>query len=139
MSETDAGKKAERLERPRRIGGGTAEGGFRLDAMAPHGGADTTGAGDAFVGGFLHCLDAETGEVYWVYDTFAAIWGSPLVVDGRVYLGDEDGDVVVLKAGKELEVIAENYLGSAVYSTPVPANGVLFLGSRNQLFALVEN
>ena len=89
--------------------------------------------------GFLHCLDAETGEVYWVYDTFAAIWGSPLVVDGRVYLGDEDGDVVVLKAGKELEVIAENYLGSAVYSTPVPANGVLFLGSRNQLFALVEN
>ena len=89
--------------------------------------------------GFLHCLDAETGEVYWVYDTFAAIWGSPLAVDGRVYLGDEDGDVVVLKAGKELEVIAENYLGSAVYSTPVPANGVLFLGSRNQLFALVEN
>ena len=89
--------------------------------------------------GFLHCLDAKTGEVYWVHDTFAAIWGSPLVVEGRVYLGDEDGDVVVLKTGTELEVIAEMNLGSAVYSTPVPANGVLFLGSRNQLFALAAN
>ena len=89
--------------------------------------------------GFLHCLDAKTGEVYWVHDTFAAIWGSPLVVNGRVYLGDEDGDVVVLKTGKRLEVIAEMNLGGAVYSTPVPANGVLFLSSRNQLFALAEN
>jgi len=89
--------------------------------------------------GFLHCLDAKTGEVYWVHDTFAAIWGSPLVVEGRVYLGDEDGDVVVLKTGTELEVIAEMNLGSAVYSTPVPANGVLFLGSRNRLFALAAN
>ena len=89
--------------------------------------------------GFLHCLDAKTGQVYWVHDTFAAVWGSPLVVEGRVYLGDEDGDVVVLKTGTELEVIAEMNLGSAVYSTPVPANGVLFLGSRNQLFALTAN
>ena len=29
---------------------------------------------------------------------FAAIWGSPMVIDGKVYLGDEDGDVMVLNA-----------------------------------------
>ena len=50
--------------------------------------------------GFLHCLDAKTGQAYWAHDMFAAVWGSPLVVDGKVYLGDEDGDVVVLQAAR---------------------------------------
>jgi outer membrane protein assembly factor BamB len=89
--------------------------------------------------GFLHCLDLKTGEPYWVHDMFAAVWGSALVADGKVYLGDEDGDVVVLQAGKELEVIAEMNLGSSVYSTVVPANGAMFIASRNQLFKIAES
>ncbi|HUE83683.1 MAG TPA: PQQ-binding-like beta-propeller repeat protein [Pyrinomonadaceae bacterium] len=89
--------------------------------------------------GFLHCLDAKTGEVYWVHDTFAAVWGSPMLIDGKIYLGDEDGDVVILQEGKTKKVIAEMNMGSSVYSTPVPANGVLYITSRNQLFALAEN
>jgi outer membrane protein assembly factor BamB len=88
--------------------------------------------------GFLHCLDAKTGKPYWVHDMLAAVWGSPLVADGKVYLGDEDGDVVVLQHGKEKKVLAEMNMGSSVYATPVPANGVLFLMNRNQLFALAE-
>ena len=88
--------------------------------------------------GFLHCLDAKTGQVYWVHDMLAAVWGSALVVEGKVYLGDEDGDVVVLQAGKEKKVLAEMNMASSVYSTPVPANGVLFISNRNQLFALAE-
>jgi outer membrane protein assembly factor BamB len=86
--------------------------------------------------GFLHCLDADTGQPYWTHDTFAAIWASPFVVDGKVYLGDEDGDVVVLAQGKEKKILAEMNMGSAVYSTPVPAHGTLFMNNRNQLFAL---
>ena len=89
--------------------------------------------------GFLHCLDAKTGQEYWQHDMFAAVWGSTLVVDGRVYLGDEDGDVTVLQAGKQKKVLAEMNMGSAVYSTPVPAHGALFLNNRNQLFALAAN
>ncbi len=89
--------------------------------------------------GFLHALDAKTGEAYWVYDMFAAVWGSPLVTaDGKLYLGDEDGDVVIMQTGKVKKVLAEINMGSSVYSTPVPANGVLFISSRNQLFALAE-
>jgi len=86
--------------------------------------------------GFLHCLDAKTGQPYWTHDTFAAIWGSPIVADGKVYLGDEDGDIVVLEHGKQLKVLAEMNMGNAVYATPVPAHGTLFLNNRNQLFAL---
>jgi len=86
--------------------------------------------------GFLHCLDAKTGKAYWTHDMFAAVWGSVLVADGKVYLGDEDGDVVVMQAGKEKKLIGEMNMGSSVYSSPVPANGVLFIMNRNQLYAL---
>jgi len=86
--------------------------------------------------GFLHCLDAKTGQVYWTHDVFAAVWGSAMVIDGKVYLGDEDGDVVVLEASKTKKVISEMNMGSAVYATAVPANGRLFLNNRNQMHAL---
>jgi outer membrane protein assembly factor BamB len=88
--------------------------------------------------GFLHALDAKTGQLYWQHDMLAAVWGSPMVINGNVYLGDEDGDVVVLKAGKEKKLLYETNMGSSVYSTPVPANGALFIMNRNQLFALSE-
>jgi len=88
--------------------------------------------------GFLHALDIETGEPLWVHDTFAAVWASPVIADGKLYLGDEDGDVVVLRPGRTEEVISEMNMGSSVYSSAVPANGVLYIASRNQLFALED-
>jgi outer membrane protein assembly factor BamB len=88
--------------------------------------------------GFLHAIDAATGKEYWQHDMLAAVWGSPMVIGDKVYLGDEDGDVVVLQHGKEKKVIGTYNMGSSVYSTPVPANGVLFIANRNQLFALKE-
>ena len=81
-------------------------------------------------------MDAETGQKYWTYDAFAAIWGSPMVADGKVYIGDEDGDVAVLRAGKEMELIYEVNMGSSVYTTPIPKDGVLYIASRNTLFAI---
>ena len=88
--------------------------------------------------GFLHALDPETGEEFWTYDAFAAVWGSPYVVDGKVFLGDEDGDVVVLRAGQEMEVIGEYNLGAAVYCTPVARDGVLYILTRNRIWAFQE-
>jgi outer membrane protein assembly factor BamB len=88
--------------------------------------------------GFLHCVDIKTGKPLWVHDMLAAVWGSPLVVDGKVYMGDEDGDVVILQAGPKTKVLAEMNMGNSIYSTPVPANGVLYIANRNQLFALAS-
>ena len=88
--------------------------------------------------GFFRCVDVSTGEEVWMYDTFAAVWGSPLVADNKVYLGDEDGDVIVLRAGREMEELAEMNLGNAVYGAPVVANSVLYINTRSQLYALVQ-
>ena len=61
----------------------------------------------ADLSGFLYALDAHTGQHLWTHDMLAAVWGSPFVADGQVYLGDEDGDVEVLKAGKTKQVLGD--------------------------------
>ena len=66
----------------------------------------------------------------------AAVWGSPLVADGKVYLGDEDGDVVVLQAGKTMKMLAEINVGSAVYGTAGAGQRRALLMNQSQLFAI---
>lgn len=92
----------------------------------------------ADLSGYLYCLDARTGEHFWTYDTFAAVWGSPLVADGKIYLGDEDGDVAILRTGKKQELIREINMGAPVYTTPVAKNGTLYIASRTTLFAIAR-
>jgi outer membrane protein assembly factor BamB len=92
-----------------------------------------------FVGdfsGFVHCLDAMTGELYWTHDMKAHMWGSTLVADGKVYLGDEDGDFLVMAATKEKQILSETNLGAPVFSTPIVANGVLYVGTQTHLYAI---
>ena len=86
--------------------------------------------------GFLYCFDAATGEKHWRYDLAAAIWGSPYVVDGKVMIGDEDGELHVLQHGKTLKELAVNDMKNSVYTTPVAANGVLYVANRKTLFAI---
>jgi outer membrane protein assembly factor BamB len=89
--------------------------------------------------GILHCLDAKTGKPYWTFDILSPVWGSPLVVDGKIYLGDADGDLAVLKTGTEMKKISMIDMGDSVYSTPVPANGVLYIMTRSQLYAVAAS
>ncbi|HEX4955529.1 MAG TPA: PQQ-binding-like beta-propeller repeat protein [Thermoanaerobaculia bacterium] len=86
--------------------------------------------------GFVHALDLATGKPLWKHDAFAAIWGSPLVADGKVYVGDEDGDLAILAAGNTLKVLAEPNLGDAIYTTPTAKDGVLYVVTGSKLWAL---
>ena len=45
--------------------------------------------------GYLHCLDAKTGKKYWEHDLKDGTWCSPYYVDGKVYIGTDDGDLYV--------------------------------------------
>ena len=90
----------------------------------------------ADLSGFVYCLDAKTGKEHWKYDTYAAIWGSAFVADGRVYIGDEDGDVAVLQTGKKMKLLYETNMGASVYTTPVAHDGVLYIVSRTGIFAI---
>lgn len=86
--------------------------------------------------GDVRCFDAKTGKVHWTHDTRAHIWGSPLLVDGKVYIGNEDGILTIYQHGKELKVIREIDFRTPVYSSPVVANGVLFITTMTHLYAI---
>jgi outer membrane protein assembly factor BamB len=88
--------------------------------------------------GFTYCLDAETGKLYWKHDHKAHMWGSTLVADGKVYTGDEDGDFTIFAAAKEEKVLFNTNLGAPIYSTPIVANGVLYVSSNSHLYALQD-
>jgi len=90
----------------------------------------------ADLSGFLHCVDFQTGARHWQADLLAAVWGSTMVVDGKVIIGDEDGDLEVFAEGKELKELGRFEMGSSIYSTPTIANGVMYLSTRDTLFAI---
>ncbi len=94
--------------------------------------------------GLFHCLDAKTGKVHWTHDMLAAAWGSPLIVEDKVYIGDEDGDVTVFKLSAKMEILSRDEygepgpinMGNSVYSTPIVADNVLYISNKTHLFAI---
>jgi len=98
--------------------------------------------------GLVHCLNAKTGKVNWTYDMLAAAWGSPLIAGDVVYIGDEDGDIAIFPLSadpaKALKKDNDNVkpalgvinMGSSVYSTPIVANGALYIAGKDHIFAI---
>jgi outer membrane protein assembly factor BamB len=86
--------------------------------------------------GRLHAVHQKTGKPLWVHDTNAHMWGSPFVVDGRVYIGNEDGMLSVLKVSKRKKILAEIPLTAPMYTTPVVANQTLYIATQNHLYAV---
>jgi len=86
--------------------------------------------------GYFYCIDAETGELVWKEDLAAALWGSALLVDDKVYIGDEDGELLIMKQGREQKVLGTYEFDSSIYTTPVAANGVLYVTTKSKLYAI---
>jgi outer membrane protein assembly factor BamB len=57
--------------------------------------------------GRLYCIDAETGKVWWKHDTQSEVWCSPLLADGKVYLGNIDGILTVFSTGLSRKLAEE--------------------------------
>jgi outer membrane protein assembly factor BamB len=120
----------------------------------------------AEIGGSLHCLNANTGAEYWRYDVRSSIWGSPYYVDGKVLLLSDDGTLHIFKhalapevidymgggannqvaarqlikgARKRVEnayVLARIDLSNMIRTTPIVANGVLYVAAGDTLYAI---
>jgi outer membrane protein assembly factor BamB len=86
--------------------------------------------------GWLHCFDAKTGKKYWDHNLKADIWGSAYWVDGKIYIGTDDGEMYIFKHGKDKDLIDTIDMKARVRGTPVAVNGVLFVMTENTLYAI---
>ncbi len=86
--------------------------------------------------GFLYCLDAKDGKKLWEHEMPGGVWGSPLWVDGKIYLGTENGNLVIFAHGRAKKILAQIEVGEMVATPPAAANGVLFLATASKLYAL---
>jgi outer membrane protein assembly factor BamB len=61
---------------------------------------------------------------------------SPVAADGKIYLPNEDGDIVVIAAGPEFKQIAVNSMGDLLMATPALSRGVMYVRTARNLFAV---
>ena len=89
----------------------------------------------------LSCYRARTGELVYqrrVPETGGSYSASPVAADGKLYLTSEDGDVHVVKAGPEFDMLATNPLGEVLMATPAIADGIIFIRGQRHLFAIAR-
>lgn len=88
--------------------------------------------------GVVHCVEVGTGKGVWTHAMNGAFWASPMIADGKVYLGTRKGNFCVLAAGREKKVLCNLELKAPISATVTVANGVVFLATMKQLWALKQ-
>jgi outer membrane protein assembly factor BamB len=89
--------------------------------------------------GVFDAYDPKTGEEIYrqrLPTIGSGYSASPVAADGRIYLSSEDGEMLVIAAGREFRVIAQNSMGELVMATPALSDGVMYLRSPSTLFAI---
>jgi outer membrane protein assembly factor BamB len=87
-------------------------------------------------GGIGSCLDAKTGEVHWSQRLNGRFSASPIYADGKIYVQTEDGEGIVLKAGKKFEELARNNMEERTLASYAVAEGALFLRTAENLYRI---
>jgi outer membrane protein assembly factor BamB len=90
--------------------------------------------------GVLTAYDAKTGERLYRArvgggGSFAA---SPIAADGRLYFANEDGDVIVARAGRTYQELAKNEMKEVIMSTPAISDGVVVIRTLGHVYGIGE-
>ena len=86
--------------------------------------------------GFVSCIQAADGEVVWSKRLTSGFSGSPVLVDGKLYCIDDEGEVLVLAAEGEFRELGRVALGEPSRATPAVSGGRMFLRTESQLFCI---
>jgi outer membrane protein assembly factor BamB len=84
--------------------------------------------------GVASCVDAKTGKVVWQNRVGGNFSASPVFAEGKIYLQDEEGKGVVLKAGRKFEKLAECNVGERTLASIAVVDGAVFLRGDKHLF-----
>ena len=87
-------------------------------------------------GGVVSCSDAKTGQDIWEDRFEGQHLPSPIAAGERIYFCNDRGDCTVIRAADKFEVLARNKLADGMTSSPVAADGALFLRTKTALYRI---
>jgi outer membrane protein assembly factor BamB len=88
--------------------------------------------------GVASCLDAQTGRLHWQKRLGGNYSASPVDADGRIYFQSEEGNGVVIRAGKRFELLARNPLEERTLASYAVADEALFIRTEEHLYRIQE-
>ncbi len=88
------------------------------------------------LGGTIHCLDAATGASVWKHETDEAIWGSLLLAGDRLYVGNVEGSMTVLRTGRRKQLLGQIEMDAPLYSPPALVGDALYLATAKRLYLI---
>lgn len=88
------------------------------------------------LGGAVHCLDAATGTHLWKHETNDPIWGCFLLAGDRLYVGNAEGLMTVLRTGRKKELLGQIEMEAPLYSRPTASGDSLYVATANRLYRI---
>jgi outer membrane protein assembly factor BamB len=88
--------------------------------------------------GIASCLNAKTGEAYWVRRLEGNYSASPVLADGRIYFLNEEGTATVIATGREFRKLATNVVDGETLASMAVSDGSIFIRTSNHLYRIGE-
>ncbi len=90
-------------------------------------------------GGFADCIELESGKIVWderlrVKSGNSAIWTSPVLADGKLYFVNQGGDIFVVRASPQYELVATQSMGETCNASPAISDRAMFLRTHQALW-----
>ncbi|HEY3325175.1 MAG TPA: PQQ-binding-like beta-propeller repeat protein [Planctomycetota bacterium] len=87
--------------------------------------------------GIIYCFDADTGALCWTHRA-APVWSSPLIADGKVFIGLHQKGFLIFAHNREKKLLFESKGHEDFVASPAVANGVLYIASQKHLYAIEQ-
>ncbi len=126
--------------RPVSKGGGVeAQEVYRVSKTAPH--VPTPLVFDRWMflwtdRGIVSCVDHQTGKLIWQKRVGGNYFSSPICINGKLYNVDRDGEVVVVAASAQYQLLGRSQLNETILSTFAVGDGRLYAHTESHLISL---
>ncbi len=88
--------------------------------------------------GVASCLDAQTGTLQWTKRLGGNISSSPLLADGRIYVGNRTGEMFVIDSGAGGELLATNQLATGIFASPAAVGRALYVRTEAAVYRIEQ-
>ncbi len=89
--------------------------------------------------GIATCLDRHTGEGRWTDRLGGSFSSSPILADGKIYIGNREGEMFVIQPGDGLKILSKNDFGEAVMASPAAIENALFVRTEKAMYRIEDS